>query len=266
MPLILATVPLAGGSRLSPSKLGADFTSWDDVLAPPSIEKAEGTLSFEHGDFWVAIGMVPSPIPGSLKDSWEGCWLWPDAAKDLARQKGHLIITARGSTEDADEVELRKFLTQVVASILATTEGALGVFWGTWGHIISRSVFLDMAKSLLPDEAPLLLWVDFRVGPVDHESGLSQGFTTGMNDLGLMDLVTENATESPSELRDRLMSIAEYLLNNGLVIEDGHTVGGSAEEQIKVLYGPSPFGHEEQVMRLDYMAKAKKKGWFNRGN
>jgi hypothetical protein len=179
--------------------------------------------------------------------------------------KGHLIVTVGKPGDDADPIEIRKVLTQVTASVLATTEGALGVYWGDAGMLIGRDLFVDMATSILPRGTPFLLWVDFRVGPVDHDSGLSFGFTDGLEELGLMEMVTQNATDPPGDLRERLMSIADYLITNGPVIEDGHTVGEDANERITVIFGPSPFGHEGQVMRLDYSSKKKKKGWFGRG-
>lgn len=265
MAVALAMVPLAKGARLSSSKLAADFATWDDVFAPPEVEKKEGIISFDHGEFFVAIGIMPAPIPAdSLEGPMATSWLWPDAAKELPQHKGHLIVSVNHFAGEPDPVEIRKVLTQAVASVLASSEGALGVYWGESGMVIGRDLFIEMAREFLPAQVPLVLWVDFRVGPVDQDSGLSYGFTAGMDNLGLMDLVTSNASEPPGELRQRLINIAEYLLDNGLVIEDGHTVGESAEEHIRVVYGPSPFGHEPQVMQLDYTSKTKKKGWFGR--
>jgi hypothetical protein len=259
-------VPLEGGAKLSRSKLAAHFTTWDDVVSEPVVEKGDGTLSFDHGEYFAAAALMPAPIPsGDLEGPISTSYLWPESRTELARMRGHLIVTVGKSGEDADPIELRKVLTQVTASVLASTEGALGVYWGEAGMLIGRDVFTDMATSMLPNETPFLLWVDFRVGAVDHDSGLSFGFTDGLEELGHMELVTQNATESPGELRERMMGLADYLLTNGPVIEDGHTVGEDENERIAVVVGPSPFGHEGHVMRLDYSSKKKKKSWFGRG-
>jgi hypothetical protein len=266
MSTALAMVPLASGAKLSRSKLAEHFATWDDVLTPPEIEKGDGSLTFSHGDDLFIVMLMPAPIPAEdLKGPIATTWLWPGVASDMASHKGHLIVTAVAASGDVDPVEHRKVLTQVVASVVASTEGALGVYWGEAGLLIKGGVFVGIAKEMLPHDTALMLWVDFRVGPVDQESGLSYGFTDGLEELGLMELVTENATESPGDLRERLMNIAAYLVANGPVIADGNTVGSDAEETITVIYGPSPFGHEGQVMRLDYSTKRKKKGWFGRG-
>ncbi|WP_425396313.1 DUF4261 domain-containing protein [Aeoliella sp.] len=262
MSIAIAIVPLAGGARLSRSGLAKHFSTWDDVVAEPEVAKKQNTMSFEVGNYFVAIGLMPAPIPAEeLEGPIATSWLWPDAATEMAQHKGHLIVTAN-TPDDADPIEIRKLLTKATASILASTDGALGVYWGDAGQLIGRELFVEMATELLPDALPFLLWIDFRVGAVDQDSGLSFGFTDGMEELGLMELVTENATEPPGELRERLMSLADYLLTNGPVIQDGHTVGQDAHEQITVVYGPSPFGHEGDVMKLDYSSRKKKKGWF----
>jgi hypothetical protein len=264
MAVALAMVPLTGGARVSRSKLAEHFAEWDDVVSPPEIDKGDGTLTFGHGEYFVAVALMPAPIPAQeLEGPIATSWLWPEAEQQLAEQKGHLIVTAMTKDDQTDPVAHRKVLTQITASVLASTEGALGVYWGDAGQLVGRELFLEMATEMLPDEIPLPLWVDFRVGPVDQESGLSYGFTDGMEELGHKELVTQNATEPPGELRQRLMAIAEYLLANGAVIQDGHTVGEDDNERITVVFGPSPFGHEGDVMQLDYSSK-KKRGWFGR--
>src|SRR5690606_7443017 len=117
----MAMVPLAPGARLSRSKLAAHFATWDDVLAPPEIEKGDGSLTFGHGEYFFIVMWMPAPIPAEeLKGPIATSWLWPGAASELADHKGHLIVTAMAASGDADPVELRKALTQVVASVVAS--------------------------------------------------------------------------------------------------------------------------------------------------
>jgi hypothetical protein len=164
------------------------------------------------------------------------------------------------TSEDSDPIELRKELTRVTASVLEGCEGALGVYWGDAAMLVRRDIFRTLAVDTLP-EAPLMLWVDFRVGR--GEDGKSAGFTTGMTALGLMELESDASTDSPEDFRDRLMAIAGYLVANGLVIQNGHTLGATEEEKIRVVYGKSSFGHEDAVMRLEYEAP-KKSFWKRR--
>jgi hypothetical protein len=53
------------------------------------------------------------------------------------------------------------------------------------------------------------------------------------------------------ELREWLLEIMCYLLENGPVLLDGQTIGMSAEQQIHIRHCPSIFGHAGQVIRLE---------------
>jgi hypothetical protein len=147
----------------------------------------------------------------------------------------------------------------VVAAVIATCPQTVGVYWGNATLVISPPVFRDFAKEMLPDTLPIPMWIDFRVG--DGEKGKMAGFTHGMEALGHMELETLNSPESPGDLRERLMDLCGYLLENGPVIQDGHTVGHDANEKIRVIYSPSSFGHEGRVMRLDYAGAGAKPWW-----
>jgi hypothetical protein len=85
-----------------------------------------------------------------------------------------------------------------------------------------------------------------------------------MSALGHMEFETESSNEQPGELRERFFGLCNYVLENGPVIRDGDTIGEDANERIRVVYAKSAFGQEGQVMRLEYDAIAKKKGWFGR--
>ena len=69
------------------------------------------------------------------------------------------------------------------------------------------------------------------------------------------------APEPPGELRERLMALAGYVLDNGRVLRNGDTFGQDADERIRVVYSDSAFGHGDQVMRLVYESKSAKKPW-----
>lgn len=67
-----------------------------------------------------------------------------------------------------------------------------------------------------------------------------------------MELETLNSPEPLGELRERFFGLAGYLIENGPVIKDGNTIGEDGNERIKIVYTDSAFGHDSQVMRLEY--------------
>ncbi len=259
MSLSLAMVALGDKPHISGAAIAKDLAAtWPSLPKASELSQKDATLSFSLGQAIVAIGPMPAPIPWSdLEGPCATSWLWPKAAEELKKHQQHLIVTVMG---EQPAIERSKLLTQTIAATLATCPQAIGVYWGDATLVVSRELFREFAVEMLPEGIPLPIWVDFRVGP--SEGGKMAGFTAGMQALGHMELETLNSPESPGDLRERLMDLCGYLLQNGPVIEDGHTVGHSADEKIRVVFSPSAFGHEGQVMRLDYSTAEASKPWW----
>ena len=254
----LAMIALGDQPQISGAAIVRDLAATWPALPPATKpDQSDASLTFSVGDTLVALGLMPAPIPwGDLEGPCATSWLWPNAEAELKQHKQHLIVFL---TKDDDPIEASKLLTQVIASILAACPQAIGVYWGNATLVVPKALFREFATGMLPDELPLPIWIDFRVGP--GKDGKMAGFTHGMKWLGHMELETLNSPESPGALRERLMDLCGYLLQNGPVIKDGHTVGRSAEEKIRVVFSPSSFGHEGQVMRLDYSTAENKPWW-----
>ena len=259
----IAFIPLNRGAKLSATAIRKDFASrWPDQPSPVHSEGTKkGQAAFNVGESIVVIAMMPVPIPWSeLQGPCETSWLWEGAATELRGHHRHLIVTV---FDEQGPVERAGLLTRVCASVLATCEGAAGVYWGAGGLVVPSKIFRDFASEVLPEGPPLFIWVDFRVGQAD--SGKTAGFTHGLAALGHMEFETESASDGPGDLRQRLHGLGVYVLENGPVINDGDTIGEDAHERIKVVYADSAFGQEGRVMRLEYEpAIAKKKRWFGR--
>jgi len=208
----------------------------------------EETLSFTADGQLVVAGRIRAPIPWTeLEGPCATSWMFPNAAAALKPHTGHAIVTVNG---DAPPFQRLRLLTQVIVALLGAWNTALGVYWPIGGMVHRPDVFAKLAVASLPAEPPLLLWIDFRVWA--NEDRTSSGFTCGLSHFGLMELETENASERPRALQDRLISIAGYLIDNGPVLGDGHTIGEGAEAEIRVHHALSAFGRSEQVLRLVY--------------
>jgi len=250
MSIALSFVAFESEPALTLEALCADFASrWPDLPAPAQAGAQDNTLSFKVGDHDVIVGLMPAPYPWSdLEGPCATTILWPEAATVLKAHRTHAIVTVR--SDELDAIERSTLLTRATASVLAASSTAVGVYWSDATLVVPKALFLDFATEILPHGLPVPIWVDFRVGRDSDTT--SAGFTSGMAALGHMELETRNATETPGELRERLTILVEYLLEHGPVIRDGDTVGGDENERIQVVYAESSFGHEGQVMRLEY--------------
>lgn len=229
-----------------------------DLPAATDLEEKDGVLTLRVGEADMFFARMPAPFPWSdLEGPCATSVLWPKAAEELRGHKIHWIVTINAELEP---IELSTRLTQATAAFMAACPTALGVYWGNATLLVPKGIFIDFAQEVMPEGPPLHIWVDFRVGSDGPRS--SAGFTAGMAALGHMELEAQGAAEPPGELKDRLLALCGYLLENGPVINDGDTVGEDANEKIRVVYSPSAFGHEGQVMRLQYETPSPQKPWW----
>ncbi|MFT5735509.1 MAG: hypothetical protein ACJA2W_001764 [Planctomycetota bacterium] len=53
------------------------------------------------------------------------------------------------------------------------------------------------------------------------------------------------------EVFELVYGVAAYLVAQGPVISDGDTIGGTEEDRIKVIYGPSMLDEDIEVYQID---------------
>jgi hypothetical protein len=249
MSVSICLVPLVVEVKLSVVELTKHLVNaWPSLPAVEDLQDNERTSSFTVGIANVILGYIPTGIPWVDREGpCSAAILWPDVTTDLQDHPAHVIVTVSG---ELDAVAASTLLTQVTASLLVVCDAASGVYWTNAVKLIRRDLFIDFTREILPNGPPLYLWVDYRIAR-DGET-TSAGFTHGMQALGLMELETEQAPEVPSELMQRFVGIGNYLIQNGMVINDGDLIGEDTNERIRVVYSESKFGHSGQVMRLAY--------------
>lgn len=219
--------------------------------AVSGIDRGEGgVFSFEVGDEFLALALMPAPYPATeLEGPIATTWMWPARSpiENVKQHRSHLLITMTGGA--ADPVRRRLILTAVTA-LAAKQPGVMAVYWGEATLVIYPPLFVDMAEKInSPDAPPLYLWVDLRV--LRNKDGSTCLFTTGLSPLGHMEIEIPQIEMDPGELREWLLNIMYYLLENGPVLKDGETIGMSEEQQIRIRHCPSSFGHPGKVIRLE---------------
>lgn len=244
----LAMVMATEGEPVPADALVEDYHQrWPDLPNPSQLVQDDRTLSFKVGAHDVIIGTMPAPIPwADLEGPCATSILWRNASQEVRQHRFHHIITV---VAELDPVALSGFLTKAVTSTLTALPGAIGVYWGAAPLIVPRELFVQFAAKVLPHGPPLQIWVDFRVW---REKSGATGFTSGLQALGCPEIEVPSAPEEPKALYDRLLTLAEYIVENPGAIQDGHTVGRDATEKIRVSYRPSKVGRAGTAMFLTY--------------
>src|SRR5689334_4311590 len=106
--------------------------------------------------------------------------------------------------------------------------------------VLFPRLFINMADEFnSPQTLPLHLWVDARI--FRNQDGTIGLFTTGLAALGHMEIEIPHIDMPPGDLREWLMNIVLYVVQNGPVLKHGQTIGMSAEQKIKIRHAPSSF-------------------------
>jgi hypothetical protein len=257
MTVMISTILLREGQRLPVANIEREIRSRYPELQVSLTNDAADTPSFDLKTGQLILGNMPAPYPWTdLEGPCATSILWKNAAEEVKAHQTHLIVTV---LSNLDPVEKTILLTQCTAAVLAACDAAIGVYWGNATLVVPKNIFMEFAEKVLPHGPPLDIWVDFRVGW--KTSTTSAGFTQGMRALGHMEMEILEIPEKPAELRQRFQDLASYLLKNGAVIRDGHTVGQDANEKIRAIYSESSFGNTQRVMRLHYEASPKRPWW-----
>lgn len=199
----------------------------------------------------VMIGKMGAPAPLGDQGDLPGRSLWPEERKDELKNHGdHWVVTTAGSELKA--VDQAWMVTHVVDGILRSHPSALGVIWGPDSLRIISGPFQEIARLPYEDSFPTMLWVATTIVPGTGEDAPMIAMTTGMEAFDLMEIESVGSPESAEELHSRLQMLIGYLLENGLVIKDGDTIGETASERIQVVYHDSLLGRDGKVMQLVY--------------
>jgi hypothetical protein len=245
MPLLETARPLTRDSLLA-----AWRSTWPASPPPTDFDVQTDdngfpAMTFAIGDMRGALAVVPMPIPGGeLEGPAATSWLWPDALGEIQRVGAHVVTWVSGVGAQA---EAHRHLTRLIGALLRATD-ALGVYWGAANQVIRADVFDAIAHESERDSLPVMLWIDFRAFV---DGGRASLFTVGLRAFELMEIEVGPSEKEVGDLRELAMSVATYLIENGPVIGDGDTVGGTSDKRIVVRHAPSMVDRSDTVYRLE---------------
>ena len=211
-----------------------------------SEEKDDDALVFEVGDMVAAVSLATYPIPnGEAELNAENNYMWEDAVKVAREHCAHIMVAVLGKEENL--LEKGKLYTKVVAAC-CKQKYATGIY--TSGVVFEPRFYEGFADMMKEDELPIFNWVWF--GLYQSEGGLN-GYTYGMDVFGKEEMEVLNTDAEPEELRDFLASLASYVLACDVTLQDGETIGFSADDKHTITRSPGVSLPEEQMtLKIGY--------------
>jgi len=209
-----------------------------------SSKEKDGILVFEAEGCMAAVSFVEAPVPdGEAEHYAQGNYLWPEAAAVTQTHVAQLIVAV--FTRSGSPLDSGKMYAKVAASCLKLPN-AVGLY--SSGTVFQPEVFVDMAELMKKDLFPLLNLVHF--GLVGSESGVS-GYTYGLRALGKDEIEVLDSQVTPAELREFLMDISLYVVEQDVTLRAGETIGFSAEHKLPITRSEGVYVHGD-TLKIEY--------------
>jgi hypothetical protein len=213
---------------------------------PLAIELVNGTSATAGGLVLSVDGMlitvlfVDRPIPADeLNAAIQGGRIgWPTAGEELAAHRAHVIVaTVNPVASHGDALNGATGVTFVAAAVAALSP-ALGVYWSTARAVRATKDFVRAAEGLALRQIPTDTWVrlDFLQGSADLAEGIFAAITTGLQPFVGRELEFAPDRIPPKAIAQRLVGTAQYLIANGMMLNDGDTVDVDQSEQLRVRF------------------------------
>lgn len=189
----------------------------------------ETTATFDVDGIMVALAIMPAPIPQEeLEPLFEFSYLYPNVTQEVPQHTQHAIVSVLGAET---KLEAYKLLTKLNASILRTTETAIGIYQGSATLLLPKGLYCDFADFLQEESLPVVLWIF--IGIIHHEQSRSL-YTYGLQEFGRMEMEIIESPMLASDLHDFMLPTLAYLLDYDVYLQDGETIGFSAEHKIQI--------------------------------
>ena len=205
-------------------KLMDDLHAQWNICIEEVNKKQDDTVVFQVGKMIAVVGLMPVPVPGhEAEENARSNYLWPGAAEAAQNHKAHLIVSVMGT--EPDPLEQGKLFVKLLACCCSQKE-VLGIY--SSGTVFEPQFYEDCAQIMKKDGLPLLNWIWF--GLWQRESGICC-YTYGMNAFGKDEMEVLDANAKPSDVRNFLLNMAAYVLENDITLHHGETIGFSAEDK-----------------------------------
>lgn len=228
-----------------------DFT--EDWNLEPVYEEGDGAkedendtdvVIIEFNDQKVVLGYMSMPVPdGEAEKNAAYNYTWKNAVEVTKNHKAYMVVMILGEHKD---VKADGELFVKVVSTFCKQENVIGVY--TNGVVYQPKFYFAMKEALENDIYPLMGLVWFHL--VREESGCSL-YTMGMKNFGMDEMEIINTEENPIEVRDFLMEIASYCIEEEVILQDGETIGFTEEQICKITRSEGVY-IGDMTLKIDY--------------
>ena len=178
----------------------------------------------------VALALMDLPIPSQeFEELYAYSYLWQNVEKDTQEHTQHAIVSIL--SDNLSPVETYSLLTKVNASILKTSQSAIGIYQGSTTLLLPKDLYLDLADLLKEEMLPLQLWIYMGIINQGDKTSI---YTYALKEFGKTEIEIIESPMNSDDLYYFLLSILQYVLGSDVILKDGETIGFSEDQKIKI--------------------------------
>jgi hypothetical protein len=149
-------------------------------------------------------------------------------AEEIVENCDHVVLISDMFAHALPYLERLDILRKSISAVLNLTE-CKAIHWTHTQQFTSPTDFLDAQEKKGLDWA-YTGFINFRAYNIGNKTGEMIVDTVGLSAIGLTDLQCHFHKIDPNQIFSLFLNLSYYLLENGNVIKDGHTVPGLSEE------------------------------------
>ena len=201
---------------------------WKVKLNLGEENKEQDMLVGDVNGITVAVALMPAPIPNNeAVESAKTNYRWEDATKVAEEHKAHIIVSLLG---EPNLVDGAKLYTKIV-SALTKQENCTGI--NVLGTVMNPEIYRDFTEyyeenDMFPVENMIF------IGLYGSEDGKINAYTYGMEGFGKKEMEIISSSQSPEDIYYFLQGIADYVITSDVILQDGETIGFSADQKISI--------------------------------
>ena len=197
-------------------------------LGDDSENKEKDMLVGNIGDIMVAIALMPAPIPNNeAVEKAKINYKWKDAVKVAEEHKAHILVSLLG---EPDLVEGAKLYTKII-SALTKQENCIGLY--VTKTVLNPDMYRDFTEYYVENDMFPVENTIF-IGVYKTDNGEINAYTYGMETFGKKEMEVINSLEQPKDIYNLLQAIADYVITSDVILQDGETIGFTAEQKISI--------------------------------
>jgi Domain of unknown function (DUF4261) len=164
---------------------------------------------------------------------------WPESEAVFNGHGAHIRISVIGEGESSSRLQIARVVTAVAGAVVVSHSSCSAVLWD-WVVASPAEMFAERSHSAFAPypNFPSALWVStqpFR----DLGSSCVGVVTQGLSNFINREVELEGSAAQLKAVLTTARGLIEYLLQDGVTVQDGDTFGSSAEERIRLSFQES---------------------------